>query len=52
MREQKSTNDWHALCELASKEKDPDKLMDLVKRLNQALDEKFREATQKKCEAI
>lgn len=52
MSEQKSTTDWHVLCELASKEKDPEKLMELVKKLNRALDEKFREAVQKKCEAV
>jgi hypothetical protein len=37
-----STNrseDWRVLCELASKEMDPDKLLDLVTRLNRALDE-------------
>jgi len=42
MHEQKSTIDWRVLCELASKEEDPEKLMELVKRLNEALDEKFK----------
>jgi spore coat protein CotH len=52
MNDQKNPRDWHVLCELASKEKDPEKLMELVKKLNQALDEKFKEAVSKKCEAV
>ena len=30
--------DWRRLCELASKEKDPEKLYALVERLNRALE--------------
>lgn len=52
MSEQKSSTDWHVLCELASKEKDPKKLMELIKKLNQALDEKFMEAASKSCVAV
>lgn len=51
MQEQKSTTDWHVLCELASKEEDPEKLLELVKKLNQALDEKFKEAAPENYEA-
>jgi len=29
--------DWRALSEAASREQDPDKLMDLIERLNRAL---------------
>jgi hypothetical protein len=38
----KDTNgseDWRVLCELASKEKDPEKLIDLITKINQALEE-------------
>jgi hypothetical protein len=31
--------DWRVLCELASKEKDPKKLLDLVTKINQAIEE-------------
>ena len=33
------TDDWRSLCELASKENDPPKLMDLIRRINRALEE-------------
>lgn len=32
-------DDWRALCELASKEMDPKKLLNLITRINQALEE-------------
>jgi hypothetical protein len=32
--------DWRTLCELAAKEEDPERLMDLVQRLNKALDQR------------
>lgn len=35
--------DWRALCELASKEHDPAKLIELVRKLNQALDQSFKQ---------
>jgi hypothetical protein len=38
----KSTNksdDWRVLCELASREKDPEKLIGLVVKINRALEE-------------
>ena len=31
--------DWRVLCELASKERDPKKLLDLITKINQAMDE-------------
>lgn len=33
------SEDWRVLCELASKEKDPEKLMNLVVKINQVLAE-------------
>lgn len=33
------SDDWRVLCELASKEMDPKKLLDLLTRINQALEE-------------
>jgi hypothetical protein len=41
MEEQKTPSDWRVLCELVSKEQDPDRLMELVRRLNDALDKKL-----------
>jgi hypothetical protein len=43
MHEKRRPTDWHVLCELASKEQDPDKLLELVRRLNEALDQKLSE---------
>jgi hypothetical protein len=34
--------DWRELCELAAKELDPKKLMDLIIEINNALDERER----------
>jgi hypothetical protein len=36
----RSDVDWRELCERASKEQDPDKLMELVRKLNQTLEER------------
>ena len=33
------TDDWRSLCELASKENDPQKLLDLITKINRALEE-------------
>jgi hypothetical protein len=33
------SEDWHVLCELASKEMDSDKLLELAAKINSALDE-------------
>jgi hypothetical protein len=35
-------DDWRSLCELASKEKDPRKLLDLITKINRALEETHR----------
>ncbi len=39
MRDTNGSEDWRVLCELASKEKDPEKLIDLIVKINQALEE-------------
>jgi hypothetical protein len=39
MRDTNESKDWRVLCEQASKEKDPEKLIDLVVKINQALEE-------------
>jgi hypothetical protein len=39
MKETTGSEDWLVLCELASKEKDPKKLLDLITKINQALEE-------------
>ena len=33
------SEDWRVLCELASKEKDPEKLIELIAKINQALED-------------
>lgn len=38
----KTPRDWRELCRKASEEMDPDKLMDLVVEINQALDEHIK----------
>ena len=39
MKDANGSEDWRVLCELASKEKDPKKLIDLITKINQALQE-------------
>ena len=39
MKDTRRSNDWRILCELASKEIDPEKLIDLIMKINQALEE-------------
>jgi len=39
MKATNRSDDWRVLCELASKEEDPEKLIDLVVKINQALEE-------------
>ena len=39
MNETSQPNDWRSLCELASTERDPQKLMELVSKINRALEE-------------
>ena len=39
MKDTNGSEDWRVLCELASKEKDPEKLIDLVVKINRVLEE-------------
>jgi len=39
--------DWRVLCEQASKEEDPERLIELVQRLNEALEERQRRRIEK-----
>lgn len=41
------TDDWRSLCELASKENDPQKLLDLITKINNALQEYGRHSNTK-----
>lgn len=39
MKDTSGSEDWRVLCETASKEKDPTKMIDLLTKINQALEE-------------
>ena len=39
MKVTNGSEDWRVLCEMASKEMDPGKLLDLITKINQALQE-------------
>lgn len=39
MKDTNGSEDWRVLCELASKEKDPKKMLDLITKINEALKE-------------
>jgi hypothetical protein len=39
MKDTNGQEDWLVLCELAAKEMDPKKLLDLITKINQALEE-------------
>ena len=39
MKDTNGSEDWRVLCELASREKDPKKMIDLITKINQALEE-------------
>jgi hypothetical protein len=39
MKNTNGSENWRVLCQLASKEQDPEKLIDLVVQINQALEE-------------
>ena len=39
MKDTSRTDDWRSLCEQASKETNPQKLLELVTRINRALEE-------------
>lgn len=40
MKDKNRSDDWRVLCELASKEKDPEKLIELIVKINNALEER------------
>ena len=44
MKDANKSDDWRILCELASKEKDPEKLIDLIGQINQALEESHQKS--------
>ncbi len=39
MKDKSHSHDWRSLCELASKEKDPQKVLDLISKISRALEE-------------
>jgi hypothetical protein len=39
MKDTNGSEDWRVLCELASKEKDPEKLIDVIVKITQELEE-------------
>ncbi len=39
MNDTNRSDDWRSLCELASQEKDPQKLLDLISKISRALEE-------------
>lgn len=42
MEDVSRTDDWRSLCELASKETNPQKLLELLTKINRALQESHR----------
>jgi len=44
MKNTNRSDEWRVLCELASKEKDPEKLIDLIMQLNQVLEESHQKS--------
>ena len=44
MKNTNTSDDWRVLCELASKEKDPEKLIGLIVQINQALEESHQKS--------
>jgi hypothetical protein len=42
MKTTDDSDDWQVLCELASNESDPKKLLDLITKINRALEECHR----------
>ena len=44
MKDSHGSQNWRALCEMASQEQDPEKLLDLISKINQALDEWNRQS--------
>jgi hypothetical protein len=44
MKDTNRSDDWRVLCDLASKETDPEKLVDLIIQINQALVESHQKS--------
>ena len=44
MKDTNRSDDWRVLCELASKEQDPEKLIDLIVQINQALEHSHQQS--------
>ena len=44
MKDTNRSDDWRVLCELASKETDPEKLVDLIIQINQALEKSHKKS--------
>jgi hypothetical protein len=44
MKDTNKSDDWRVLCELASKETDPEKLIDLIVQINQTLEESHQKS--------
>ena len=44
MKDTDYPDDWRTLCELATKENDPQKLLDLITKINRALEECHRQS--------
>ena len=44
MKDTNRSDDWRVLCVLASKEKEPEKLIDLIVKINQALEESHQKS--------
>lgn len=44
MKNKVGSRDWRTLCELASREQDPKKVLDLIKKIDRALEECNRQS--------
>ncbi len=44
MKNTNGSDDWRVLCELASKEKDPEKLIDIIVKINQTLEQSHQKS--------
>ncbi len=44
MKDTDHSDDWRTLCELVTKENDPQKLLDLITKINRALEECHRQS--------
>jgi len=44
MKDTNGSEDWRVLCEVASKEQDPEKLIDLIVQINQMLEQSHQKS--------